>query len=522
MKDSTKNKKEKKKKRDEKKEKKRETKDKREKSDVVNETDTSVSSKKPRLSSTDKDEIASTALPPVKNNASIQKSAQESQKTHDSRNAAPPAIEFDESLIDPKLLEGLTEEQRKEALASAMAAKRAEERAEQRALERALRRKEEERQREKALRAGDAKVPSLQASGIGTSTGERITYVPKQKRAEEKTEQAVQNSKAKEPTKPKPQSSHYSEAVATKPLLSEREMTTVKKTYLGNSAVEPEEQEAKNQKKKKHKKKITFRFRWDDTDDTFDAEDPLYSSTVSLTEIQRRKKQALSDTGDVATVSSVQSKPLAKMTARDWRIFRENYEIIVKGGRTPPPMRSFRESPSPDIPPLHPTLLDAIENVMRFKEPSPIQRQGIPIGLQRRDLIGIAETGSGKTVAFGLPLCHYLLNLPSRVLDSVATEGPLALVMAPTRELALQIDGEIAKLLSRQRRIKTVAIVGGQQIQQQAQQLRNGVHIVVGTPGRINDCIDMAYLVLNQCCYIVLDEADRMIDMVRKRTVLVP
>jgi ATP-dependent RNA helicase DDX23/PRP28 len=162
---------------------------------------------------------------------------------------------------------------------------------------------------------------------------------------------------------------------------------------------------------------------------------------------------------------------------------------------------------------LHPALLDAIENVLRFKAPSPIQRQAIPIGLQRRDLIGIAETGSGKTVAFGVPLCHYLLQLPTDVLQSVAAEGPLALVMAPTRELALQIHGELDKLLSRQNQIQTAAIVGGQPIQQQAQMLRTGVHIVVGTPGRINECIEMAYCVLNQCCYIVMDEADRMIDM---------
>jgi ATP-dependent RNA helicase DDX23/PRP28 len=109
--------------------------------------------------------------------------------------------------------------------------------------------------------------------------------------------------------------------------------------------------------------------------------------------------------------------------------------------------------------------------------------------------------------------------------------------MAPTRELALQIDLEIKKLLSSQMQdknnysnssrthhsssknnqqretIKTCPIVGGQNMQHQAQELRSGVHIVVGTPGRINECIDMAYLVLNQCCYIVLDEADRMIDM---------
>lgn len=85
--------------------------------------------------------------------------------------------------------------------------------------------------------------------------------------------------------------------------------------------------------------------------------------------------------------------------------------------------------------------------------------------------------------------------------------------MAPTRELALQIHREFEKMLSRQSRLRAVAVVGGQSIQHQAQRLREGVHVIIGTPGRINDCIEMAYLVLNQCCYVVADEADRMVDM---------
>ena len=85
--------------------------------------------------------------------------------------------------------------------------------------------------------------------------------------------------------------------------------------------------------------------------------------------------------------------------------------------------------------------------------------------------------------------------------------------MAPTRELALQINVEFGKLLSSQQHVISLAVVGGQSITEQASKIRNGVHIVVGTPGRINDCVEMAYLVLNQCSYIVLDEADRMIDL---------
>ena len=289
---------------------------------------------------------------------------------------------------------------------------------------------------------------------------------------------------------------------------------------MGKSAVETDGAE-KQKKKPRTTKKLTFKFKWDDTDDTCQQDDPLYASiklpTASTSPLGNAKRStaAARIMGDAqGKVEVLLHKPLDQMTARDWRILRENYEIIVKGGRALPPLRNFRESPDPaNIPSFHPALLDAIENVFRFREPTPIQRQACTVGLQRRDLIGLAETGSGKTVAFGLPLCHYLLNLPNRVLDRVADDGPLALVMAPTRELALQIDSELGKLLSRQGRLHTCAVVGGQAIQNQAQQLRKGVHIVVGTPGRINDCIEMAYLVLNQCCYVVLDEGDRLIDM---------
>jgi ATP-dependent RNA helicase DDX23/PRP28 len=319
--------------------------------------------------------------------------------------------------------------------------------------------------------------------------------------------------------------------------LTDKERELIKYSYLGKSAVETEETHLEKKKKLrgKKKKKNTFRFEWDDADDTLDDADPLYSGvaatsknithpsskhpTAAASQFNKKRPRTTPVPGSGGNNNyynrkdSVMTKPLESMTSRDWRIFRENFDIVVKGGKAPPPMRNFREAPSPELPTLHPALLDAIENVMKYTDPSPIQRQAIPIGLQRRDLIGIAETGSGKTCAFGVPLCHYILSLPEYVINRVAEQGPLALVVAPTRELALQINGEFTKLLSRQHQVHTCAIVGGQVLQQQAQQLRKGVHIVVGTPGRLNECIEMAYLVLNQCCYIVLDEADRMIDM---------
>mmetsp|Transcript_40467 Transcript_40467/g.59613 ORF Transcript_40467/g.59613 Transcript_40467/m.59613 type:complete len:424 (-) Transcript_40467:248-1519(-) len=155
--------------------------------------------------------------------------------------------------------------------------------------------------------------------------------------------------------------------------------------------------------------------------------------------------------------------------------------------------------------------MDAIKE-LGFEKPSPIQRQAIPIGFEWRDMIGIAETGSGKTAAFIIPMVHYILGLPKVRRARVADDGPLALIMAPTRELALQIEEEAKKLI-KYTDFKTVCAVGGQSIEDQGFKLRQGCEIIVGTPGRLNDCIENSYLVLHQCNYVVLDEADRMIDL---------
>ncbi len=101
-----------------------------------------------------------------------------------------------------------------------------------------------------------------------------------------------------------------------------------------------------------------------------------------------------------------------------------------------------------------------------YKEPSPIQRQGIPVGLEFRDMIGIAETGSGKTAAFTIPMISYILSLPSERQKCIAIEGPLACIMAPTRELALQIHEECLKV-AKYTGLKMACIVGGQDIEVQ-------------------------------------------------------
>jgi hypothetical protein len=226
-----------------------------------------------------------------------------------------------------------------------------------------------------------------------------------------------------------------------------------------------------------------------------------------MMEALKKRHEAIDDEKHSSAVNSSHwsSKSLEKMTERDWRIFREDFDIRIQGGRATLPLRYWAEAKFPD------PVLHAIKDA-GYENPSPIQRQAIPVGLAHRDMIGIAETGSGKTAAFAIPLLCFLANSPEERLRRCADEGPLAIVMAPTRELAQQIYEECCKL-AKHTNFSACCVVGGQSIEQQGFRLRQGVHIVIGTPGRLCDCLQNNYLVLNQCSYVVLDEADRMVDM---------
>jgi ATP-dependent RNA helicase DDX23/PRP28 len=199
-------------------------------------------------------------------------------------------------------------------------------------------------------------------------------------------------------------------------------------------------------------------------------------------------------------------KKLDHMRERDWRIFKEDFNISTKGGGIPNPMRTWKESGLPK------RLLDIIEEV-GYTEPSAVQRAAIPIALQSRDLIGVAVTGSGKTAAFLLPLLVYISELPR--LDEFEwrrNDGPYAIILAPTRELAQQIEIEARKFAG-PLDFNVVSIVGGHSLEEQAYNLRNGAEIIIATPGRLVDCIERRIIVLSQCCYVIMDEADRMIDL---------
>jgi ATP-dependent RNA helicase RhlE len=144
----------------------------------------------------------------------------------------------------------------------------------------------------------------------------------------------------------------------------------------------------------------------------------------------------------------------------------------------------------------------------RFHQPTPIQAAAIPPLLAGRDLLGVAQTGTGKTAAFALPMLQHLVARPAAP-HRFATR---ALILAPTRELALQIEESLHRLGGETRR-RVVAIPGGVSRFMQVQRMRSGADIVVGTPGRICDLMSTGELKLNAVSHFVLDEADRMLDL---------
>jgi ATP-dependent RNA helicase RhlE len=152
---------------------------------------------------------------------------------------------------------------------------------------------------------------------------------------------------------------------------------------------------------------------------------------------------------------------------------------------------------------LHPSLLRALDT-LGFENPTPIQTQAIPAALEGRDLLASAATGSGKTAGFLLPILHQLIHRPRG--------ETRALVLAPTRELALQIVEDF-RGLARHTKLEAAAVHGGVNIRPQEKAFRRGVDLIVATPGRLLDHFQHNYAALSSLEHLVLDEADRMLDM---------
>ncbi|XP_031421507.1 probable ATP-dependent RNA helicase DDX23 [Clupea harengus] len=313
-----------------------------------------------------------------------------------------------------------------------------------------------------------------------------------------------------------------------------KELQAIKERYLGG---------IKKRRRTRHLNDRKFVFEWDASEDTSTDYNPIYKDKhhvqlygrgfIAGIDLKQQKRDQSHFYGDLMekrrTLEEKEQeevrlkkerkkeakqrwddrhwsqKKLEEMCDRDWRIFREDYSITTKGGKIPNPIRNWKEYSLP------PHIVEVIDNC-GYKDPTPIQRQAIPIGLQNRDIIGVAETGSGKTAAFLIPLLVWITTLPKidRIEDS--DQGPYAVILAPTRELAQQIEEETLKF-GKPLGIRTVAVIGGISREDQGFRLRMGCEIVIATPGRLIDVLENRYLVLGRCTYVVLDEADRMIDM---------
>ncbi|THH10318.1 hypothetical protein EW145_g1411 [Phellinidium pouzarii] len=193
-----------------------------------------------------------------------------------------------------------------------------------------------------------------------------------------------------------------------------------------------------------------------------------------------------------------------RVTARSEREiedFRKSKEMKIHGRGIPRPVTTFEEAGFPDY------IMTTIR-AQGFTAPSAIQCQSWPMALSGRDVVAIAQTGSGKTISFALPA---MLHINAQPLLQPG-DGPIALVLAPTRELAVQIQQECTKFGSNSR-IRNTAIYGGAPKGPQIRDLQRGVEIVIATPGRLIDMLETQKTNLRRVTYLVMDEADRMLDM---------
>lgn len=235
------------------------------------------------------------------------------------------------------------------------------------------------------------------------------------------------------------------------------------------------------------KTNVTTYNRPDSNGQSVNASTSQQPSYTGLREVQ--------STGSLRTDDS--SLDPGAMSAAD---YRKKHDLTVTGDGVPDPFQTFEAAGFPR------DILDEIKRA-GFQYPTPIQSQAWPVALTGRDLVAIAKTGSGKTCGFLLP---GLMHIKATRKD--ARYGPTVLVLAPTRELAMQIKQEADKF-GRTAGVRNTCVYGGAPKHAQLRDLQYGVEIVIATPGRLNDFLESNQVRLGQVSYLVLDEADRMLDM---------
>uniref|UniRef100_A0AAQ5X0R1 Probable ATP-dependent RNA helicase DDX46 n=1 Tax=Amphiprion ocellaris TaxID=80972 RepID=A0AAQ5X0R1_AMPOC len=244
----------------------------------------------------------------------------------------------------------------------------------------------------------------------------------------------------------------------------------------------------------------------------YSSEEEEVDLQTALTGFQTKQRKILEpvDHGKIQYESYrknfyVEVPELAKMTTDELNAYRLELEgITVKGKGCPKPIKTWVQCG------VSMKILNALKK-HSYEKPTPIQAQAIPAIMSGRDLIGIAKTGSGKTIAFLLPMFRHIMD--QRPLEE--SEGPISVIMTPTRELALQITKECKKF-SKPLGLRVVCVYGGTGISEQIAELKRGAEIIVCTPGRMIDMLGAnsgRVTNLRRVTYVVLDEADRMFDM---------
>ncbi|GIY60887.1 probable ATP-dependent RNA helicase DDX5 [Caerostris extrusa] len=215
------------------------------------------------------------------------------------------------------------------------------------------------------------------------------------------------------------------------------------------------------------------------------------------------EKPSFDLTEDILKYFYIEHSDVANRSIEDVESFRERLSISVTGTDVPKPISSFNELCLPDR--LHEIVLQ-----QGYSEPTPIQAQGWPIALSGRDMVGISQTGSGKTLVFLLPAIIHALNQPE-VAKVKYESNPQVLILAPTRELVKQIL-EVSHRFSVSCNLKSACAYGGASKSNQLRELKDS-NICIATPGRLIDFVAEGTVNLQHCTYLVLDEADRMLDM---------
>ncbi|KAF8409871.1 hypothetical protein HHK36_002389 [Tetracentron sinense] len=200
----------------------------------------------------------------------------------------------------------------------------------------------------------------------------------------------------------------------------------------------------------------------------------------------------------------IEVKEISRMTSDEVVAYRKQLELKIHGKDVPKPIKTWHQTG------LTSKILDTIKK-LNYERPMSIQAQALPIIMSGRDCIGVAKTGSGKTLAFVLPMLRHIKDQP----PVVPGDGPIGLIMAPTRELVQQIHNDIKKF-AKVMGVNCVPVYGGSGVAQQISELKRGSEIVVCTPGRMIDilCTSSGKITnLRRVTYLVMDEADRMFDM---------